>query len=94
MRARQNMAWHIVKSLADPMLTTVKALGSVRVAELKVSRTLSESQAKYNVLKLLVSGTVPSPVLSSLLIADSLTGNVRREFSNDASAMSLPLRVT
>jgi hypothetical protein len=94
MRARQNRAWRIVKSLADPMLTTVKALGSVRVAELIVSRTLSESQSNYNVLTLLVSGTMPSPVLSSLLVADSLTGNVRREFLNDAIATSLHLGVT
>ena len=94
MRARQNRAWRIVKSLADPMLPTVKAWGSVRVAKLIISKTLSESQAKYNVLKLLVSGTVPSRVLSVLLIADSLIGHVRREFLNDASVMSLPLGFT
>ena len=37
MRARQNEAWRRVRSLAAPMLTAVKAVGSVPMAELLVS---------------------------------------------------------
>ena len=55
MRGKQNKAWRTVKSLASPMLATVKTLGSVPMAELLVSKTLSESQDKYHVLQLLVS---------------------------------------
>ena len=59
MRARQNEAWRRVRSLAAPMLTAVKAVGSMPMAELLVSRKLSESQDKYHVLELLVSATKP-----------------------------------
>lgn len=59
MRAAQNRAWRKVRALAQPMLTVVKALGHVPMAELLVSRTLAESQDKYNVLTLLVSVTTP-----------------------------------
>ena len=82
MRARKNRTWRIVESLADPILSTVKALGSVPMAELPVSRPLLESQVKYNVLTFLVSITMPSPVLSSLIFANGLSGHLRieREF--------------